>query len=64
MLTPYELAFAGDDNAALISVDTLLNLCFFVDILINFVSAYYDPDFNLIDDHRVTYYLPFNILQL
>lgn len=31
-----------------------LNLCFFIDIIINFISAYYDGDYNLIDDHRVS----------
>lgn len=33
-------------------LDTILNFFFFVDIIFNFFTAYYDNDFNLYDDHR------------
>jgi hypothetical protein len=31
-----------------------LNVCFFIDIVLNFTTAYYDGDYNLIHDHRVS----------
>jgi hypothetical protein len=31
----------------------MIDICFFVDIFINFCSAYYDKDFNLVDDRKV-----------
>jgi Ion transport protein len=54
VLTPYELAFENDDeNFIYLGVDTSINICFAFDIVINFMTAYYDNDYNMIDDHRV-----------
>jgi hypothetical protein len=36
--------------------DTILNLIFLVDIIINFISAHYDSDFNIVDDYKVSFY--------
>jgi hypothetical protein len=33
--------------------DSFLNLMFLADILVNFISAFYDEEFNIIDDYRV-----------
>lgn len=38
---------------ALIIVNTLMNFFFLIDIFVNFTSAYYDEDFNLVDDFKV-----------
>ena len=34
-------------------LDTTLNLLFFIDIVLNFFSAFYDSDFEIIDDIKV-----------
>jgi hypothetical protein len=54
VLTPYELAFENDNvNITIFIIDSSLNICFFLDIFINFLSAYYDSDYNMIDSHKV-----------
>lgn len=54
VLTPFELAFENDDpDYIFLSIDSAINVCFFTDIVINFITAYYDSDYNLIDEHRV-----------
>ena len=35
-------------------MDTLMNLLFFVDIIINFFTAYYDSDFDIVDSQYVS----------
>lgn len=30
-----------------------MNLMFLIDIIINFISAFYDTDFNIVDDYKV-----------
>ena len=42
-----------DSNLTLIIINSSINFFFFLDIFINFFSAYYDTDFNLIDDKKV-----------
>ena len=54
VLTPYQLAFHGDsEDFSSLGVDQAINICFAVDIFLNFITASYDADYNLIDDHRV-----------
>lgn len=53
VMTPAELAFEQDTNINLTIIDTLINGIFFIDVFVNFTSAYYDEDYNLIDDHKV-----------
>lgn len=50
--TPYRLAF-NKDTIAWVYVDSFIDLCFFIDLIINFFSAYYDDEFMLIDDKKV-----------
>jgi hypothetical protein len=38
----------------MIGIDFGINICFFIDIIINFTSAFYDDEYNLIDDHKVS----------
>jgi hypothetical protein len=38
----------------MIGVDSAINLCFLIDIFINFTSAFYDDEYNLIDEHKVS----------
>lgn len=37
----------------ILTIDQFINLCFFCDIFFQFSSAYYDNDYNLIDDNKV-----------
>ncbi len=53
VLTPYQLAFGEDENYTMIGIDNSINLCFLVDIFVNFTSAFYDEEYNLIDEHKV-----------
>ena len=34
----------------------MINMFFFLDIFVNFLSAYQDDEFQIIDDIKVTYY--------
>jgi hypothetical protein len=64
VLTPYQLAFGEDADWTMIGIDFAINICFLIDIIINFTSAFYDDEYNLIDDHKVTntiVYHPFMI---
>ena len=54
VLTPYQLAFGQDNDWTMIGIDSAINICFLIDILINFTSAFYDEDYNLIDEHKVS----------
>lgn len=48
------MAFQNDEfNLGSTIFDSLINLMFLVDITIQFCSAFYDLDFNIIDDRKV-----------
>jgi hypothetical protein len=48
------MAFQNDNfNLGSTIFDSLINLFFLVDMVIQFNSAFYDPDFNIIDDRKV-----------
>ena len=54
VLTPYQLAFGQDNDLTMIGIDSVINICFLIDIFINFFSAFYDDEYNLIDEHKVS----------
>ena len=54
VLTPYQLAFGQDNDWSMIGIDSAINICFLIDIIINFTSAFYDDEYNLIDEHKVS----------
>ena len=71
VLTPYQLAFGEDTDIMMMSIDLVINFCFLFDIFVNFTSAFYDDEYNLIDEHKVIIYytmhfrlLPKNTLAL
>jgi hypothetical protein len=37
----------------MVGIDSAINICFLIDIIINFTSAFYDDEYNLIDEHKV-----------
>ena len=51
--TPFTLAFVQNEDLGYIITDQALNLMFGIDLVINFISAYYDDDYNIIDDYKV-----------
>ena len=48
--TPYFLAFPDKYSYPVLIFDNLMNAFFFVDICMNFFTAYYDEDYEIIDD--------------
>lgn len=55
---PYRLAFEeGNDTVyKWVVVNALIDFSFLIDIFVNFFSAYYDDEYVLIDNRRVTFY--------
>lgn len=66
LITPYSLAFQQDEDRyqSLVILDAIVNVCFFIDLLISFLSPYYDEEFNLIDEYRVSVFPIINKIQL
>ena len=52
-MTPYALAFPGVYHLGFLIFDNLVNLVFFFDIVVNFISVYYDEDYIVIDSPKV-----------
>ena len=48
--TPYTLAFINSFVIGYTVADQIQNFIFLVDIFVNFFSAYYDEDLNIVDD--------------
>lgn len=53
VLTPIYLAFPEIETPKLVILDQLMNLFFLCDIFINFISAYYDSDYQIVDHPNV-----------
>lgn len=51
--SPYSLAFVSSDTNSWIVVNAIIDFCFLLDIFVNFFSAYYDAEFELIDDRKI-----------
>lgn len=52
---PYTLAFLEEVPDSLEVLDTVINFIFLFDILVNMVSAYQDENFDMVDDHWVSF---------
>ena len=52
-LTPYSLAFPDTYTTNLYIFDMAMNFVFAIDLVVNFISAYYDSEMQLIDDFKV-----------
>ena len=48
--TPFFLAFPDKYDYPVFVFDNTMNAFFFVDIIMNFFTAYYDEDFEIVDD--------------
>jgi len=49
---PYEIAFLDNNDQPWVVINTLVDIAFFFDIFVNFRSAFYDKEFELIDESR------------
>jgi len=52
-VTPFKIAFLDNDSPAWMLTDNMVDIMFFLDILIIFNSPYYNEDFKLIDNRKV-----------
>ncbi len=52
-MTPYTLAFPETYTEDLYFFDIAMNIIFILDMVVNFVSAYYDGEMHVVDDHKV-----------
>ena len=52
-MTPYTVAFQRDPSLFTSVTENFINGCFLVDVVINFFSAYYDNEYDIIADHNV-----------
>ena len=50
------MAFASDSfNVGMTIFDSLVNIMFLCDIIMQFFTAYYDVDYNIVDQRKVIY---------
>ncbi|TNV86814.1 hypothetical protein FGO68_gene1058 [Halteria grandinella] len=53
IITPYNLAFQKENQQRTwIIIDSIMNLFFIIDIIVNFLSAFYTSDFEMINTHK------------
>lgn len=52
LFTPFSLAFPDAYSSKMATYDLVMNFIFLADIIINFLSAYYDANYKLIDDYK------------
>jgi len=52
-LIPYRIAFVNEDEFEWLIFDYVVDGLFMFDILVNFFSAYYDEEENIIVDRKV-----------
>lgn len=50
--TPLYISFANDDNQFYYYLNLIMDISFGIDIVINFLSAYYDVEGELVTDFR------------
>lgn len=56
-MTPFSLAFPESYTKSLMLFDTVMNFFFLIDIILRFKTAFYDDDYNLIDDKKVNLFV-------
>lgn len=50
---PFFIAFINDDNITILILDTIIDISFIVDIILNFNTCYYDEENNLVKDRSI-----------
>ena len=53
--TPYTLAFIGDgvQPSSMTVIEAIIDVAFTIDIVLNFFTAFYTNDYELVDDRKV-----------
>jgi hypothetical protein len=52
LMSPYRLAFIEVDDTKWKIINTFVDMCFTIDILIVFNTAYYDEDYKIVEDRK------------
>lgn len=53
--TPYFIAFPENYDYSAFIADNTMNAFFFLDIVINFFTAFYDEDFEIVDTYSAIF---------
>lgn len=53
MVTPYSMAYPETYQKNLFAFDIVINTIFFFDIIINFFTAYFNSEFEIVDKRKV-----------
>ncbi len=53
ILGPYSRAFPDSYTGLPLYLDYVMNIFFGLDVILNFFCAYYDSDFQIVDDYKV-----------
>ena len=56
VITPWRLAFTEEDDELWEGLWYAVNSFFVIDLVLNFFIAYYDEEYNLIDDRMVNFF--------
>lgn len=55
LITPYNMAFRTDDySVSSITIEAILDITFILDLIFNFMTAFYDQDLNLVESRKVS----------
>lgn len=55
-MTPYSLVFKTEDHKDFfLTLELFLDSAFFIDLFINFSTAYYDDDLQIVDNRKVRF---------
>jgi hypothetical protein len=54
-MTPVMMAFPEFQTSTISYLDNSMNIVFGIDIILNFLTAYYDKDFIIVDDIKVNF---------
>ncbi len=52
ILTPLYISFASDDDEIYVYLNDIFDICFAIDIILNFLTAYVDPDRRIVWDQK------------
>lgn len=56
ILTPYQVSFIDIEDVTFRSINIIFDIVFGIDIIMNFISAYYVPEHGLITDVKTISY--------
>ena len=51
-VTPYNISFVDEENMFWYVLDLVIDGLFFIDIIVNCFSSYFDEEYNIITNHK------------